>query len=53
MPAATQGINWSACSAEGIYVLHCFQKKTRKTTRQDAQLARNRFKAIANSPERR
>jgi phage-related protein len=42
-----------ASRPEGIYVLHCFQKKTGKTARQDAQLARSRFKAIANSLERR
>ena len=38
---------------ELIYVLHCFQKKTRKTARRDTQLARTRFKAIAHSLERR
>lgn len=42
-----------ATRPEGIYVLHCFQKKTGKTARQDAQLARSRFKAIARSLERR
>jgi phage-related protein len=31
---------------EGIYVLHCFQKKTQKTSRQDVDLAERRFKAI-------
>ena len=31
---------------EGIYVLHCFQKKTRKTSRQDLDLAEKRFKSI-------
>jgi len=31
---------------EGIYVLHCFQKKTQKTSRQDLDLAERRFKAI-------
>ena len=31
---------------EGIYVLHCFQKKTQKTNRQDLDLAERRFKAI-------
>jgi phage-related protein len=31
---------------EGIYVLHCFQKKTQKTGRQDLDLAERRFKAI-------
>jgi phage-related protein len=31
---------------EGIYVLHCFQKKTQKISRQDLDLAERRFKAI-------
>jgi phage-related protein len=35
-----------ATRPEGIYVLHCFQKKTRKTARRDLELARSRFKAI-------
>lgn len=38
---------------EGIYVLHCFQKKARKTAKRDLQLARNRFKAISPGLERR
>lgn len=32
---------------EGAYVLHCFQKKTQRTSRSDVELARKRFKAIA------
>ena len=35
-----------ATQPEGIYVLHCFQKKTRKTSQQDLGLAERRFKAI-------
>ena len=35
--------------SEGIYVLHCFQKKTRKTAKRDLQLARGRFKAIVRA----
>lgn len=35
-----------ATRPEGIYVLHCFQKKTRKTSQQDLHLAEKRFKAI-------
>jgi phage-related protein len=31
---------------EAIYVLHAFQKKTRKTSRQDIDLARQRYKQI-------
>jgi phage-related protein len=28
----------------GLYVLHCFQKKTQKTSQQDLDLARRRFR---------
>ena len=35
-----------ATRPEGIYVLHCFQKKTQKTSRQDLDLAARRFKAM-------
>ncbi len=35
-----------ATRPEGIYVLHCFQKKTRKTRQQDLDLAEKRLKAI-------
>ena len=31
---------------ESIYVLHAFRKKTRRTSRQDLDLARNRLKQI-------
>ena len=32
--------------ADAIYVLHCFQKKTQKTRREDIELAYRRFKMI-------
>src|SRR5438105_2545450 len=32
--------------AEAIYVLHAFEKRTRKTSRQDIQLARRRFAQV-------
>ena len=35
-----------ATRPEGIYILHCFQKKTQKTSRQDLDLAQRRFKSI-------
>jgi phage-related protein len=35
-----------ATRPEGIYVLHCFRKKTQKTSRLDLRLAALRFKAI-------
>ena len=35
-----------ATRPEAVYVLHCFQKKTEKTSRHDIDLAKTRFKAI-------
>jgi len=32
--------------AESVYVLHAFQKKTQKTTREDIGLARARYRQI-------
>ena len=32
--------------AEGIYVLHAFQKKTRQTSEQDLDLARERYRTV-------
>lgn len=31
---------------EAIYVLHCFQKKTQATTKQDIEIASARYKAV-------
>jgi phage-related protein len=36
-----------ATRPEGVYVLHCFQKKTPRTSRSDLELAAKRFKSIA------
>jgi phage-related protein len=35
-----------ASRPEGVYVLHCFQKKTQQTSQPDIELARQRFKQI-------
>jgi phage-related protein len=35
-----------ATRPEGVYVLHCFQKKTQKTSQQDLDLAETRFRSI-------
>lgn len=35
-----------ATRPEGIYVLHCFQKKTQQTSQRDLALAKARFKAL-------
>ena len=32
--------------AEAIYVLHAFEKRTRKTSRHDVKLARQRYQAL-------
>lgn len=40
-----------ATRPEGIFVLHCFQKKTQKTTPHDLRLAMLRFKAIPRGGE--
>jgi len=39
-------IIYIATRPQGIYVLHCFQKKSQKANAQDIQLARERLKAI-------
>ena len=35
-----------ATRPEGVYVLHCFQKKTQKTAPRDIELARQRYRQI-------
>ena len=32
--------------AEAVYVLHCFQKKTQKTSQADIQLATQRYREL-------
>jgi phage-related protein len=39
-------IVYIATRPQGVYVLHCFQKKTQKTSVGDLQLARERLKGI-------
>jgi phage-related protein len=36
-----------ATRPDGVYVLHCFQKKTQQTSGSDLKLATKRFKSIA------
>jgi len=33
---------------EAIYVLHCFQKKTEATTKQDKTIAEARYRAVVS-----
>ena len=39
-------IIYLASRPEAIYVLHCFQKKTRKTSQADIELAQQRLKMV-------
>ena len=41
-----------AARPEGVYVLHCLQKKTQKTSQRDLRLAALRFAAIPRRGER-
>ncbi len=36
-----------ATRPDGVYVLHCFQKKTQRISRSDLELAAKRFRSIA------
>ena len=33
---------------EAVYVLHCFQKKTQTTSKQDKAIAEARYRAVVN-----
>jgi len=37
-----------ASFAEGVYVLHAFEKNTRRTARRDLELARTRLREVVN-----
>ena len=34
---------------EAVYVLHCFQKKTQATSKQDKGIAEARYRAVVNA----
>lgn len=34
---------------EAVYVLHCFQKKTQATSKQDVDIAKARYRAVVNA----
>ena len=38
--------------AEAVYVLHCFQKKTQKTSKADLDLAEARYRALLSEVKR-
>jgi|SRR5581483_5340274 len=46
----TYRVIYLATRPEAVYVLHCFQKKTEKTSQHDIDLAKKRLKAIPKSP---
>ena len=35
-----------ATSEEAVYVLHCFQKKSRRTSRRDIEVAQRRYREL-------
>lgn len=43
MPLVRSGSSYVAKFADAIYVLHCFQKKTEKTSKQAVGLAVKRY----------
>ena len=45
-PTGAYRVIYLATRPEAVYVLHCFQKKTEKTSQHDIDLAQKRFKAI-------
>ena len=44
---------YAAKFAEAIYVFHAFQKKSRKTSKDNIRLARNRYRAMLNERKAR
>lgn len=45
-PAGAFRVIYVAKFAEAVYVLHCFQKKTEKTSRTDVDLASKRYRQL-------
>jgi phage-related protein len=43
---------YTAKFADAVYVLHCFQKKTQKTSKADIDLAARRYRDLAREFER-
>ena len=44
--AGTFRVVYIAKLEDAVYVLHCFQKKTQQTAKQDIELARKRLRAL-------
>lgn len=45
-PAGAFRVIYVAQFAEAVYVLHCFQKKTEKTSRTDVDVASQRYRQL-------
>ena len=45
-PSGAFRVMYLATRPEAIYVLHCFQKRSQQTSRQDLVLAKARLKAV-------
>lgn len=42
-------VMYDAKFEEGVYVLHCFQKKTQSTSKHDKEIAEARYRAVVNA----
>lgn len=38
---------------EAVYALHCFEKKSRRTSRRDLEIGRERYRAVVRERARR
>jgi phage-related protein len=50
--AGAHRVFYVATTAEAIYVLHAFEKKTRKTSSQDLEIGRDRFRGLGKVRQR-
>ena len=48
-PSGAFRVMYLATRPEAIYVLHCLQKKSQQTSRQDLALAKDRLKAVSTA----
>ncbi len=48
-PSDVYRVMYVAKFEEAIYVLHCFQKKTQTTSKQDKAIAEARYRAVVNA----
>lgn len=51
--SGTYRIMYLAKFEEAVYVLHCFQKKSEATTRQDKEIAEMRYKSVTRERKSR